>query len=140
MCQRSLLTVCVCGLPAAAFPRPPLGSPIPQDQTTIPALQEEIDFLKAQIQDYQKEIIRIKEAYEAEFSLHVLARAASAADKIKDTEYICTSCGEIYAQAGYRLVKEPIEEALEAENETKEFDDAENPVVTQEPTGSLEES
>jgi hypothetical protein len=62
----------------------------PQDQPTIPALQEEIEFLKSQIQDYQEEIIRVKEAYQNEFSLHVLARVASAAEKSKDNEYMCT--------------------------------------------------
>ena len=56
-----------------AEPQPPLEPTVSQDQPTIPALQQEIEFPKSQIQEYQEEIIRVKEAYQNECNLHILA-------------------------------------------------------------------
>lgn len=81
---------------AETQPLPPLEPTAPQAQPTISALQEEIEFRKSQIQDYQEEIIRVKEAYQNERNLHILARVASAIEKSKESEYMCTKCGEIY--------------------------------------------
>ena len=137
-------------------PLPPLEPAAPQDKPTIFALQEEIEFLKSQIQDYQEEIIRVKEAYQNEFSLHILALVASAAEKSKESEYMCANCGEIYTQEGYKIVAEPMIEVIPESSamvvETKEpvvtqtaeakieppqpSVDIEQPAATQEPAGS----
>ena len=58
---------------------------------------------------------------------------------------MCTNCGEIYTQAGYKVVAEPMKEASAAVDETKEPADTQTeipqssaevkePVDTQEPT------
>jgi len=89
-------------------PLPPLEPAFTQAQPTISSLQEEIEFLKSQIQDYQEEIIRVQEAYQNEYNLHILARVASATDKSQYNEYMCSECGELYTQAGYKIVQIPM--------------------------------
>lgn len=141
---------------AEAQPLPPLEPTTPQARPTISALQEEIEFLKSQIHDYQEEIIRVKEACQNERNLHILAWVACAAEKSKENEYMCANCGEIYTQAGYKVVAESmtgvipepsvvvvemkelvVTQIAEAKTEPPQPSaETEQPVVTQEPACS----
>jgi len=112
---------------------PPLEPAVAQAQPTISALQEEIEFLKSQIQDYQEEIIRVKEGYQNEYNLHILARVASAAEKTK-SEYMCSECGELYTQAGYKIIAVPVTGVIPEPSAV--VVKMEEPTVTQEPAGS----
>jgi len=111
---------------------PPLEPAVAQAQPTISALQEEIEFLKSQIQDYQDEIIRVKEVYQNEYNLHMLARVASAAEKSK-SEYMCSECGELFTNAGYKIIAVPITGVIPEPSAI--VVKAEEPAVTQEPAG-----
>lgn len=53
---------------------PPLEPTTTQALATLAFLQEEIEFLESQIKDYQQEIIMVKETYQNEFNLHILAQ------------------------------------------------------------------
>lgn len=49
----------------------------------------------------------VKEAYQNEYNLHILAQVASATEKSQYNEYMCNECGELYTQAGYKIVQVP---------------------------------
>ena len=115
-------------------PLPPLEPAFTQGQPTISSLQEEIEFLKSQIQDYQEEIIRVKEAYQNEYNLHILARVASAIEKSQYNEYMCSECGELYTQAGYKIVQVPM--TTTSSQLSPVMIKTEQPAATQEPAGS----
>ena len=87
--------------------RPPLEPALTQSQLTISALQEEIEFFKQQVQDYQEEVERVKEVYQSEYNLHILARVASAEERTK-SEYMCSECAELSTTAGYKIVEVPL--------------------------------
>ena len=78
-----------------------------------------------------------KEAYEKERNLHTLARIATMSEETTTEspckEYMCSQCGDIYYQAGYKITQIPIPGAPPAPSTfvVKE----EHPVVTQEPVG-----
>jgi hypothetical protein len=79
----------------------------------------------------------IKEAYEKELKLYTLARIATMTEENTTEnqcrEYMCSQCGDIYYQAGYKIIQIPMPGASPAPMTfaVKE----ENPVVTQEPAG-----
>jgi len=113
---------------------PPLEPAATQAPAILASLQEEIEFLKSQIKDYQQEIIMVKETYQNEFNLHILAQVASVAEKSQYNEYMCSECGEIYTQAGYKIVKVPMTGA--SPQPSPVVIKTEQPAVTQEPGGS----
>jgi len=113
---------------------PPLEPAVTQAQPTISSLQEEIEFLKSQIQDYQEEIIRVKEAYQNEYNLHILARVASSTEKSQYNEYMCSECGELYTQEGYKIVQVPM--TIASSQPSPVMIKTEQPAATQEPAGS----
>lgn len=53
----------------------------------------------------------VKEAYQNEYNLHILSQVASATEKSQYNEYMCSECGELYTQAGYKIVQVPMTEA-----------------------------
>ena len=81
----------------------------------------------------------VKEAYQNEYNLHFLARVAKVTEKSQYNEYMCSECGELYTQAGYKVVQVPMTEANPpppvATEEPAVVVKTEQPAVTQEPAG-----
>ena len=54
----------------------------------------------------------VREAYEKEINLYMLAQVASAAEKSAEkdqySEYMCNECGDLYTRAGYKIVEVPL--------------------------------
>ena len=71
-----------------------------------------------------------REAFDRELNLYMLAHTESAQNKEPCREYMCHECGNIYQQAGYKLVKIQVPEAS-----TSAAIKEERPTVTQEPVG-----
>ena len=80
----------------------------------------------------------VKETYQNELNLHILAQVASGAEKSTEkdqySEYMCSECGDLYTRAGYKIVKVPMPgtSLVPAPVLVK----TEHPAVTQEPAGS----
>jgi len=76
------------------------------------SLQQENEFLKAEIEAYKQELTIAREAYEKELNLYTLAHIASAtersADKDQYEEYMCSQCGDLYSRADYKVVEIPL--------------------------------
>lgn len=76
------------------------------------SLLQENEFLKSELEAYKQELITVREAYGKELNLYTLAHAASATEKStkKDqyNEYMCSQSGNIYHQAGYKIVEVPL--------------------------------
>lgn len=79
----------------------------------------------------------VKEAYQNEYNLHILARVASVTEKSQYNEYMCNKCGELYTRAGYKIVQVLMTEANPQPSAA--VIKTEKPVVTQEPAGAAEE-
>jgi hypothetical protein len=79
-----------------------------------------------------------KEAYDRELNLYTLAHVVAMAEKnTKDNqyrEYMCSQCGYIYDQAGYKVVQIPMPGASPAPM-TFAVKKEERPTVTQELVG-----
>jgi hypothetical protein len=79
-----------------------------------------------------------KESYDRELYLYTLARIAAMVEKnTKDDqcrEYMCNQCGDIYYQAGYKVVQIPMPGAPPPPT-TFAIKEEEHPTVTQEPVG-----
>jgi hypothetical protein len=79
----------------------------------------------------------VKESYKKELKLYTLARIATMSEgtTIENPcrEYMCSQCGDIYYQAGYKVIQIPMPGASPAPMNfaVKE----EHPAVTQEPAG-----
>jgi hypothetical protein len=93
----------------------------------------ENEFLKSQLEAYQQELARARESYEKELSRYTLERTTTLAEQTIESickEYMCCQCGNIYYQAGYKIVQVPVPGASPTPSpfEVK-------PAVTQAPAG-----
>jgi hypothetical protein len=108
---------------------------IPKSKPIMADVLEENEFLKSQLEAYQQEMARARESYEKELSRYALERTTILATQTTESickEYMCCQCGEIYYQAGYKIVQVPVSET--APNPSP-FEDRTEPAVTQEPAG-----
>jgi hypothetical protein len=110
---------------------------IPQPEPTMASFLQENEFLRSELEAYKQELAMEKEAYEKELNLHTLARIATMSEgtttKSPCKEYMCSQCGDIYYQAGYKITQIPIPGAPPAPSTSAVKE--EHPVVTQEPAG-----
>ena len=84
---------------------------ISQSEPTIVTVLEENEFLKSQVEAYQQELARAREAYEKELESYTLARTTTSSEKTTENlckDYMCCQCGDIYYQAGYKIVQVPV--------------------------------
>jgi hypothetical protein len=107
---------------------------IPKSKQTMADVLQENEFLKSQLEQYQQELTRAREAYEKELTRYALERTTIMAERSTESickEYMCCQCGNLYYQAGYKIVQVPVPGAVPTPSpfEVK-------PAVTQEPTGS----
>jgi hypothetical protein len=108
---------------------------ISKSKPTMADVLEENEFLKSQLEAYQQELARAREAYEKELTRYALERTTTLAEQTTESickEYMCCQCGNIYYQAGYKIVQVPVPGAAPTPSpfEVK-------PAVTQEPAGSI---
>jgi hypothetical protein len=121
-------------------PVTPLDTPMTdqQPEPTMASLLQENEFLRSELEAYKQELVMAKEAYDRELNLYTLARVAAMAEKnTKDDqcrEYMCSQCGDIYYQAGYKVVQIPMPGAPPPPT-TFAVKEEEHPTVTQEPVG-----
>ena len=110
---------------------------IPQPEPTMASVLQENEFLKSELEAYKQNIAMEKEAYEKELNLYTLARIVTMLEGTTTEnpcrEYMCSQCGDIYYQAGYKVTQIPMPRASPAPTTfaVKEG----NLVVTQEPVG-----
>jgi hypothetical protein len=107
---------------------------IPKSKPTMADVLQENEFLKSQLEQYQQELTRAREAYEKELTRYALERTTIMAERTTESickEYMCCQCGNVYYQAGYKIVQVPVPGAVPTPSpfEVK-------PAVTQEPAGS----
>jgi hypothetical protein len=120
-------------------PVTPLNTPMKyqQPEPTMAYVLQENEFLRSILETYKQELVMVKEAYDKELKLYTLARIATMTEEnTKENqcrEYMCSQCGDIYYQTGYKVTQIPMPRASPAPMTfvVKE----ENPVVTQEPVG-----
>jgi hypothetical protein len=109
----------------------------PQPEPTMASVLEENEFLKSELEAYKQELAMEKEAYEKELNLHTLARIATMSEGTTTEnpcrEYMCCQCGDIYYQAGYKVIQVPMPGASPAPSTVAVKE--EHPAVTQEPAG-----
>jgi hypothetical protein len=108
---------------------------ISKSKPTMADVLKENEFLKSQLEAYQQELVRAREAYEKELTRYTLERTTTLAEQTTESickEYMCCQCGNIYYQAGYKIVQVPVPGAAPTPSpfEVK-------PAVTQEPAGSI---
>jgi hypothetical protein len=108
---------------------------IPKSKPTMADVLQENEFLKSQLETYQQELARAREEYEKELTRYALERTATLAAQTTESickEYMCCQCGNIYYQAGDKIVQVPVPGAAPTPSpfEVK-------PAVTQEPAGSI---
>jgi hypothetical protein len=108
---------------------------IPKPKPTMVDVLKENEFLKSQLETYQQELARAKEAYEKELTRYALERIANLAAQTTESvckEYMCFQCGNIYYQAGYKITQVPVPGAAPTPSpfEVKS-------AVTQESAGSI---
>jgi hypothetical protein len=106
---------------------------ITKSKSTTPDVLQENEFLKSQLEAYQQELARAREEYEKELTRYALERTTILAERTTESickEYMCCQCGNIYYQAGYKIVQVPVPGAAPTPSpfEVK-------PAVTQEPAG-----
>ena len=106
---------------------------IPKSKPTMADVLQENEFLKSQLEQYQQELTRARDAYEKELTRYALERTAIMEERTTESickEYMCCQCGNVYYQAGYKIVQVPVPGAVPTPSpfEVK-------PVVTQEPAG-----
>jgi hypothetical protein len=108
---------------------------IPKSKPTMADVLQENEFLKSQLEQYQQELTRAREAYEKELTRYALERTAIMAERSTESickEYMCCQCGNIYYQAGYKIVQVPV--PGEAPTPSP-FEVKTEPAETQEPAG-----
>jgi hypothetical protein len=106
-----------------------------QPEATMASVLQENEFLKSELEAYKKELARAKEAYENELNLYTLDRIATLSEKTTESlckEYMCCQCGDIYYQAGYKVIQVLVPGAAPTPSP---FEVKEEPAATQEPTG-----
>jgi hypothetical protein len=106
---------------------------IPKSKPTMADVLQENEFLKSQLEQYQQELTRARDAYEKELTRYALERTTIMAERTTESvckEYMCCQCGNVYYQAGYKIVQVPVPGAVPTPSpfEVK-------PAVTQEPAG-----
>jgi hypothetical protein len=104
-----------------------------KSEPTMADVLAENEFLKSQLEAYQQELARARESYEKELSRYALERTTTLAEQTTESickEYMCCQCGNIYYQAGYKIVQVPVPGAAPTPSpfEVK-------PAVTQAPAG-----
>jgi hypothetical protein len=105
-----------------------------KSKQTMADVLEENNFLKSQLEAYQQELVRAREAYEKELSLYTLARTTNLTEATTESvckEYMCCQCGDIYHQAGYKVIQVPVPGAAPTPSPFVK----EEPAATQEPAG-----
>jgi hypothetical protein len=108
---------------------------IPKSEPTMADVLQENEFLKSQLEQYQQELTRAREAYEKELTRYALERTAIMAERTTEStckEYMCCQCGNLYYQAGYKIVQVPV--PGEAPTPSP-FEVKTEPAETQEPAG-----
>jgi hypothetical protein len=108
---------------------------ISQSKQTMADVLEENKFLKSQLEAYQQELARAREAYEKELNLYTLARTTTLSEETTESvckEYMCCQCGDVYHQAGYKVIQVPVPGAAPTPSP---FEVKEEPAATQEPAG-----
>jgi hypothetical protein len=125
-------------------------SVIPKSKQTMADVLQENEFFKSQLEQYQQELTRAREAYEKELTRYALERTTIMAERSTESickEYMCCQCGNLYYQAGYKIVQVPVpgavptpspfEVKLAVTQEPAGLRKSETePAVTQEPAGS----
>jgi hypothetical protein len=106
---------------------------IPKSKQTMADVLQENEILKSQLEQYQQELTRARDAYEKELTRYALERTTIMAERTTESvckEYMCCQCGNVYYQAGYKIVQVPVPGAVPTPSpfEVK-------PAVTQEPAG-----
>jgi hypothetical protein len=107
-----------------------------QSKQTITDVLEENNFLKSQLEAYQQELARAKEAYEKELNSYTASRLATLAEQTTKSickEYMCCQCGDIYYRAGYKVVQVPLPGTVLPPSP---FEAKTEYAATQEPAGS----
>jgi hypothetical protein len=108
---------------------------ITKSRSTTPDVLQENEFLKSQLEAYQQELARAREEYEKELTRYALERTTILAERTTESickEYMCCQCGNIYYQAGYKIVQVPVPGATPTPSP---FEAKTEPAVTQEPAG-----
>jgi hypothetical protein len=109
----------------------------PQLEPTMASILQENEFLRSELEAYKQELAMEKEAYEKELKLYTLACIETMSEgTIAENpcrEYMCSQCGDIYYQVGYKVIQIPMLGASPAPSifAVKE----EHPAVTKEPVG-----
>jgi hypothetical protein len=109
----------------------------PLPEPTMASVLQENEFLRYELEAYKQELSMAKESYEKELKLYTLARIETMSEGTTTEnpcrEYMCSQCGDIYYQAGYKVIHIPMPVASPAPTTfaVKE----EHHVVTQEPVG-----
>jgi hypothetical protein len=120
-------------------PVTPLNTPMKyqQPEPTMAFVLQENEFLRSELEAYKQELVMVKEAYDKELKLYTLDRIVTMTEEnTKENqcrEYMCSQCGDIYYQAGYKVTQIPMPGA--SPTPTTFAVKEENPVVTQEPVG-----
>jgi hypothetical protein len=107
-----------------------------QSKQTLTDVLEENNFLKSQLEAYQQELARAKEAYEKELNSYTASRLATLAEQTTESickEYMCCQCRDIYYRAGYKVVQVPLPGTVPP---PFPFEAKTEPAATQEPAGS----
>jgi hypothetical protein len=114
-----------------AVPQEPVT---PQLEPTMAFVLEENEFLNYELEAYKQELAMAKEAYEKELNLYTLARTVTMSERNTTEnpcrEYMCYQCGDIYYQAGYKVMQIPMSGVSPT---PPTFPVKEELVVTQEP-------
>jgi hypothetical protein len=108
---------------------------ITKSRSTTPDVLQENEFLKSQLEAYQQELARAREEYEKELTRYALERTTILAERTTESickEYMCCQCGNIYYQAGYKIVQVLVPGATPTPSP---FEARTEPAVTQEPVG-----
>ena len=116
----------------------PGAAPTPSQppEATMTSVLQENEFLKLELEAYKLELARAKEAFEMELSAYTSSRIATLAEQTTENickEYMCCQCGDIYYQAGYKVVQVPVPGAAPTPSP---FEAKTEPAVTQGPAGS----
>jgi hypothetical protein len=107
-----------------------------QSKQTLTDVLEENNFLNSQLEAYQQELARAKEAYEKELNSYTASHLATLAEQTTESickEYMCCQCGDIYYRAGYKVVQVPLPGIVPP---PFPFEAKTEPAATQEPAGS----
>jgi hypothetical protein len=111
------------------------AAPPQQPEETLASVLQENEFLKSELEAYKQELARAKEAYEKELNSYTLSRIATLSEQTTESlckEYMFCQCGDIYYQAGYKVIQVPVPGAAPTPSP---FEVKEEPAATQEPAG-----